>query len=54
MTNQEFREFQNTVDGTAESFENQVDGTTIITCSDGVKFIVTADGDSRVMEATRG
>jgi hypothetical protein len=35
------------VDGTALSYENQANGTTIITCEDGTKLIVTADGDSK-------
>ena len=47
MTKQDFYEFQTTVEGTAVSYQNQEDGTTIITCSDGVRLLVTADGDSR-------
>lgn len=49
MTTQEFYEFQTTVEGTAVSFANQSDGPTIITCSDGVKLIVSENGDSRTL-----
>lgn len=49
MTTQEFYEFQTTVEGSAVSFENQGDGTAIVTCSDGVKLLVTDDGNSRVV-----
>ncbi len=50
MTRQEFDEFQNTVDGSAVCYQNQPDGTTIVTCNDGARLLVTADGDSRLME----
>lgn len=59
MTDQDFYEFQTNVEASAVSYENQEDGTTIITCQDGVKLLVTADGDSRpllqgkVMENTQ-
>ena len=49
MTKQQFYEFQTTVEGSAQSFENQADGSTIVLCDDGVKLIVSADGDSRIM-----
>ena len=47
MTNQDFSGFQATVDGTAVSYENQADGTTVVTCSDGAQILVDANGDSR-------
>ena len=47
MDDQDFYEFRTTVDGSAVSYENQANGTTIITCEDGTKLIVTADGDSK-------
>jgi hypothetical protein len=47
MDDQDFYEFQTTVDGSAVSYENQANGTTIITCEDDTKLIVTADGDSK-------
>ena len=50
MTKQDFSIFQNDVEGTSVSFANQLDGTTIVTCSDGVRILVTADGDSRPVQ----
>lgn len=54
MTDQEFRVFQTDIDGTAVSYKNYPDGSTVVTCSDGVKLIVTADGQSRILEPREG
>jgi hypothetical protein len=50
MTQQEFYEFRTNVEGSAESFANQPDGSTIITCTDGVRVLVSPDGASRVID----
>lgn len=47
MNDQDFSEFQATVEGSAVSYENQEDGTTVVTCADGVRLLVGPDGDSR-------
>ncbi len=47
MTDQDFYEFQTTVEGSAASYENQPNGNTIIKCADGARLLVTPDGDSR-------
>lgn len=56
MTNQEFSEFQATVEGSAKSFFNLEDGSTIVTCTDGLRLLVDESGDSRPLptEATNG
>ena len=46
MTNQEFYEFQTTVEGSAVSFQNQQNGSTVVTCADGVRILVAVDGES--------
>ena len=51
MTNQEFDEFQTTVEGTAVSYENKEDGSTVVTCNDGVRLLVSVDGNSRILRA---
>jgi hypothetical protein len=53
MTDQDFYEFQTTVDGTACSYENQANGTTIISCEDGTQLLVTPDGDSKPLKPPR-
>lgn len=53
MNAQEFYEFRTNVEGTAVSYENQDDGTTIVICSDGAQILVEADGSSRVIEQPR-
>lgn len=49
MTPKDFYEFQTNVEGSAASYENQEDGTTVVTCSDGVRLLVSSDGSSREM-----
>ena len=49
MTNQEFYEFQTTVEGSAVSFQNQQNGSTVVTCADGVRILVAVDGESSVL-----
>ena len=51
MTKQDFFEFQTTVEASAVSFENQADGSTIVTCNDGVQLRVTPEGDSQIISA---
>lgn len=51
MTNQEFYEFQTSVEGSAVSYENQTDGSVIVTCSDGIRLLIIPDGDSRILDS---
>lgn len=49
MTQQDFDVFRNDVEGSAVSFENQPDGSTLVKCSDGVVIRVEEDGSSRTV-----
>ncbi len=51
MTKQEFDDFRIEVEGKADSYENQPDGTTVVTCTDGAKILVKASGDSHEISA---
>ena len=44
MTLRTFRDFRAFVDQTAESYENLPDGTTLVTCTDGLQIRVWVDG----------
>lgn len=51
MTDQDFYEFQTTVESSAVSFENQEDGSTVVACADGVLLHVSPEGESQIIQA---
>jgi hypothetical protein len=49
MTQRTCRDFRAFVDQTAESYENLPDGTTLVTCQDGLQIRVWQDGNTEVL-----
>ena len=49
MTEQSFYEFRTNVEGSAVSYANLESGKAIVTCEDGVRLLVSADGDSEIL-----
>lgn len=49
MAKQDFDVFQADVEGSAVTYENQPDGSTLVTCCDGVLIRVEEDGSSRTV-----
>jgi len=47
-TAQDFDIFRSDVEGLAVSYDELADGSAIVTCSDGVKLLVSPNGDSRL------
>jgi hypothetical protein len=49
MTQRTFRDFRAFIDQTAESYENFPDGTTLVTCQDGLQIRVWEDGNAELL-----
>lgn len=46
MTSQDFYEFQTSVEGSAKSFVNLPNGDAVVMCEDGIRLLVSEDGES--------